>query len=162
MPRLSAFPQPCCLERSPSPTAPPPPAFHLLSLRLTVPEGRGHLRTKWRISRQLCAHTLQWPSIIHPPQQPNTFSISSLASSSVPTVAHRYLPVALFTWRQPSPLFPHLSPSSPRFQCTPHPLNLAESSATPPSSGATIHCATPTSSNIVYLAIFRSNNPRPD
>lgn len=41
------------------------PSFRRSSLKLTVPEGRGHLRTKWRISRQLCAHSLRWPSIIH-------------------------------------------------------------------------------------------------
>lgn len=42
-----------------------PSSFHLSSLKLTVPKGRGHLRTKWGISRQLCAHSLRWPSIIH-------------------------------------------------------------------------------------------------
>lgn len=57
-----------------SPTACLPSSFHLSSLKLTVPEGRGHLRTKWRISRQLCAHSLRWPSIIHsllPPPFPS-------------------------------------------------------------------------------------------
>lgn len=48
-----------------SPPACLPSSFHLSSLKLTVPKGRGHLRTKWGISRQLCAHSLRWPSIIH-------------------------------------------------------------------------------------------------
>lgn len=52
------------------------PSFHLSSLELTVPEGRGHLRTKWRISRQLCAHSLRWPSIIHSLRPPLPFSLS--------------------------------------------------------------------------------------
>lgn len=57
-----------CLSHSVSPFCPLPnflPSFHFPSLHPTVPEGRGHLRTKWRINRQLCAHSLRWPSIIH-------------------------------------------------------------------------------------------------
>lgn len=46
------------------------PSSRRSSLKLTVPEGRGHLRTKWRISRQLCAHSLRWPSIIHSLRSP--------------------------------------------------------------------------------------------
>lgn len=90
----------------PPPTTPPPPclpsSFCLFPLELTVPEGRGHLRTKWRISRQLCAHSLRWPSIIHcPPPQP-TFTITTtllppsllVPFSSAPAVCRRYLSVA--------------------------------------------------------------------
>lgn len=64
-PPLSASPPSCCPDRFTSPAPKPNPPTRLLSLRLSVPEGRGGLRTKWRISRQLCAHTLRWPSIIH-------------------------------------------------------------------------------------------------
>lgn len=68
---LLSFSPPACL----------PSSFHLSSLKLTVPEGRGHLRTKWRISRQLCAHSLRWPSIIHsllPPPFPSLHLHSAL------------------------------------------------------------------------------------
>lgn len=67
----------------------------LLSLELTVPEGRGHLRTKWRISRQLCAHSLRWPSIIHsllPPPFPSLHLHSALFIS--PCLFCFYLSVA--------------------------------------------------------------------
>lgn len=105
-------------------------------LVLTVPEGRGHLRTKWRISRQLCAHTLRWPSIIHsllppssPPPPPSPLwplHLSPLSPS---------LPLLLFfTPRQrvrltPSPLFSHLSPSCAPCLHTPPPVTFARFSA---------------------------------
>lgn len=78
-----------------SPPACLPSSFHLSSLELTVPEGRGHLRTKWRISRQLCAHSLRWPSIIHsllPPPFPSLHLHSALFIS--PCLFCFYLSVA--------------------------------------------------------------------
>lgn len=93
----SASPPPCCPEHFPSPTAPPSSSLHLLLQRLTVPEGRGHLRTKWRISRQLCAHTLRWPSIIHlpypPPHPPHLLHLHS-GLFICPHRLHRYTSVA--------------------------------------------------------------------
>lgn len=78
-PSLSAVSLPPSISRLHSSPLPLPSSSHLSSLKLTVPEERGHLRTKWRISRQLCAHSLRWPSIIHsllPP--PFSLSPSSL------------------------------------------------------------------------------------
>lgn len=108
-----SFLLPTCLSSS----------FHLSILELTVPEGRGHLRTKWRISRQLCAHSLRWPSIIHsllPPLFP--LSIFSLPFSSPPTIS-AFTSLLLFHTQiaclqlalYPFLLFPHLIPA---FSCS--------------------------------------------
>lgn len=119
LPLLSAS-LPLCLFFPPYPTPPHaclPSSFHLASLKLTVPEGRGHLRTKWRISRQLCAHSLRWPSIIHsllPP--PFSLSIFILPFSSLPAVAAFTSLLLLHTVIACLPLsllFPPLSPSPP-------------------------------------------------
>lgn len=74
-------------------------SFRLFPLELTVPEGRGHLRTKWRESADSCVHTLSGGLQLFtplttsallrllPPSLPVPFS-------STPAVRHRCLSFA--------------------------------------------------------------------
>lgn len=118
---------PSSLTSSTPPTTPPPclpSLFRLFPLELTVPEGRGHLRTKWRISRQLCAHSLRWPSIIHcPPALPHHHPPPSVFGHALFICACRLPPFPLrcfFTLRlrvslPPFVLASHLGPSPSLF-----------------------------------------------
>lgn len=107
----------------------------LSSLELTVPEGRGHLRTKWGISRQLCAHSLRWPSIIHSLLPPPSLHLHSALFIS-PHGCCLYLSHSLFfteiachpIQRHSPQLSSSLPPPPPLFPLLPFPFLLFFSS----------------------------------
>lgn len=134
--RLSASPPPCCPECFPislhyttPATHTHPPSIRLLLLGLTVPQGRGHLRTKWRISRQLCAHTLWWPSIIHSPLPPSCppHHLLHCGLFICPRCRRRYL----LCQAHSIPVMPSFKPFLPSFPRTPPPVIFSHPSQRP-------------------------------